>query len=167
MVKAIGPRLDWETAPGVRTRHQFCISGGGDPGLRVLSERWRRAAPPPTPMWEFTAARQYQPGMLAVTIETAGTPINLGLGRVSVTLDEERAWEYVSLHHPAFTKLTPGHRHQVSCLLLYWLLGKDNAQRWIGTITAVETDPPDSLPATDLPEIIDAMTARHAASAGH
>jgi hypothetical protein len=50
--------------------------------------------------------------MLAVTIETAGTPINLGLGRVSVTLDEERAWGYVSLHHPAFTKLTPGHRHQ-------------------------------------------------------
>ncbi|MBT2548027.1 hypothetical protein, partial [Arthrobacter sp. ISL-65] len=69
MIKAIGPGLSWETAPGIRARHQFCVSGGGDPGLRVLAERWRRAAPAPTPMWEFAAARQRQPGMLAVTLE--------------------------------------------------------------------------------------------------
>ena len=162
LVKAIGPGLGWETGPGVRARHQLCVSGGGDPGQRVLAERWRRAAPPATPMWEFAAARQRQPGMLAVTIEAAGKPINLSLSRVSVFLDEERALAHVSLHHPAFTRLTPGHRHQVCCLLLDWLLGEDNVQRWIGTINAAETEPPDSLPATDLPEIIDAMTARHA-----
>ncbi|MBT2550965.1 hypothetical protein, partial [Arthrobacter sp. ISL-65] len=71
MVKAIGPGLGWETGPGIRARHQFCLSGAGDPGLRVLAERWRRAAPPPTPMWEFAGARQRQPGMLAVTLEAA------------------------------------------------------------------------------------------------
>jgi hypothetical protein len=162
MVKAIGPGLGWETGPGVRARHQFCLSGSGDPGLRVLAERWLRDAPPPTPMWEFAAARQRQPGMLAVTLAVAGKPINLGLSRVSVILDEERARAQVSLHHPAFTWLTPGYRHQVSCLLLDWLLGEDTVQRWIGTINAAETEPPDSLPATDLPEIIEAMTARHA-----
>ncbi|WP_251024693.1 DUF695 domain-containing protein [Arthrobacter sp. ISL-65] len=162
MVKAIGPGLGWETGPGVSARHQFCLSGGRDPGLRVLAERWRRAAPTPTPMWEFAAARQRQPGMLAVTLEAAGTPITLGLSRVSVTLDEERALAHVIFHHPAFTRLTPGHRHQLSCLLLDWLLGEDNVQRWIGTINAADTDPPDSLPATALPEIIEAMTARHA-----
>ena len=31
MVKAIGPGLSWETAPGVSARHQFCVSGRGDP----------------------------------------------------------------------------------------------------------------------------------------
>jgi hypothetical protein len=162
MVNAIGPGLSWETGQGVRARHQFCLSGGGDPGLRVLAERWRRAAPPPTPIWEFAGARQRQPGMLAVTIEVVGKPIDLGLCRISVTLEEEHAWAHVSLHHPAFTGLAPGHRHQLSCLLLDWLLGEDNVQRWIRTVYATATEPPDSLPATDLPHIIDAMAARHA-----
>ncbi|MBT2547207.1 DUF695 domain-containing protein [Arthrobacter sp. ISL-65] len=162
MVKAIGPRLGWETGPGIHARHQFCVSGGGDPGLRVLAERWRRAAPPPTPTWEFTGARRRQPGMLAVTLEVAGTSIHLGLSRVSVTLDEERAQAKVRLHHPVFTRLTPGYQHQVASMLLDWLLGEDDVQRWIGSITAAETERPDSLPATALPEIIEAMTARHA-----
>jgi hypothetical protein len=99
--------------------------------------------------------------MRAVTLEAAGKTINLSRSRVSVTLDEERARANVSFHHPAFTVLTAGHRHQLSCLLLDWLLGEDNVQRWIGTINAAETEPPDSLPATDLPDIIEAMTARH------
>ena len=162
MVKAIGRGLSWETAPGVHARHQFCVSGRGDPRLRVLAERWRRASPPPTSSWEFAGARHQRPGMLAVTFDVGGTPINLGLSRVSVTLDEERARAHVSVHHPAFTRLTPGHRHQISCLLLEWLLGEDNIQRWIGSVTATETEPTDTLPATSLPEIIDAMTARHA-----
>lgn len=162
MVKAIGPGLGWETGPGAHARHQFCLSGGGDPGLRVLTERWRRAVPPPTPTWEFAAARQNQPGMLAVTLEAVGKTINPGLARVSVTLDEERARANVSFHHPAFTGMAPGYRHQLSRLLLDWLLGEDNVQRWIGAINATDTEPRDSLPATDLPHIIDAMTTRHA-----
>lgn len=162
MVKAIGPGLSWETGPGIHSRHRLCVSGGGDPGLRVLAERWQRAASPPTPMWEFAAARQPQPGMLAVTLEVAGESIDLSLSRASVTLDKERARAHVRLHHPAFTRLTPGHRHQLASLLLDWVLGEDNVQRWIGTISAAETAPPDSLPVTALPEIIEAMTARHA-----
>ncbi|MDQ0871064.1 hypothetical protein QFZ70_003537 [Arthrobacter sp. V1I9] len=162
MVKAIGPGLGWQNGPGIRARHQLCVSGGGDPGLRVLAERWRRAAPPPTPMWEFAGARQPQPGMLAVTLEVAGESINLGLSRASVTLDVERARAHVIVHHPAFTRVTPGYRHQLSRLLVDWLLGEDNVQRWIGAISAAETEPPDSLPATALPEIIEAMAARYA-----
>jgi hypothetical protein len=162
MVSAIRSGLGWETGPGIDATHQLCVSGGGDPGLRVLAERWRRAAPPPTPMWEFTAARQPRPGMLAVTLEVAGESINPGMSRVSVTLDKERAMAHVGFHHPAFPRLNPGNRHQLACVLLDWLLGEDNVQRWIGTISAAETPPPDSLPATDLPGIIDAMTTRHA-----
>ncbi|MBT2548057.1 DUF695 domain-containing protein [Arthrobacter sp. ISL-65] len=162
MVKAIHPGLSWETGQGIRSRHQLCVSGAGDPVLRVLAERWRRAGPAPTPMWEFTAARQRQPGMLAVTLEVPGQWVNLGLARVSVTLDEDRALAKTRVYHPAFTHLSPAYRHQVSCLLLDWLLGEDDVQRWIGTITAAGTEPSDSLPASDLPGIIDAMASRHA-----
>jgi hypothetical protein len=70
-------------------------------------------------------------------------------------LDEERVRAHVNLYHPAFSRLTPGHRHQVAALLLDWLLGEDNVQRWIGTINATGTDIPDSLPAAALPEIIE------------
>src|SRR5579862_8257280 len=44
-VAAIDPSLDWELGPGRKSEHHLCLSGKGDPVLRVVAEQWRRRAP--------------------------------------------------------------------------------------------------------------------------
>jgi hypothetical protein len=146
MVMAIHPGLRWETGPGVRSRHRLCVSGGGDPRLRVLAERWRRAAPQPTETWEFAAARQPQPDLPDVEFEGAGQPVDLGLARIAVDWDDRRALAELTVFHPAFARMgTNGCRHTAR-LLVDWLLGEDDVQRWVGAINvrATASPPPPS-----------------------
>ncbi|MDQ1059972.1 hypothetical protein QFZ23_003873 [Arthrobacter globiformis] len=161
MVMAIHPELRWETGPGARSRHRLCVSGGGDPRLRSLAERWRRAAPPPTESWEFAAAREHQPGMLTGTLEGLDQPVNLGLARVAVDWDERRALAELTVFHPAFTSMSTNDCRQASRLLVDWLLGEDDVQRWVGGINVTPADPRDSQPAAIVPEFFQAVATRN------
>jgi hypothetical protein len=161
MVMAIHPELRWETGPGARSRHRLCVSGSGDPRLRVLAERWRRAAPPPTETWEFAAAREPQPGMLSGTLEGLEQPVDLGLARVAVDWDERRAVAELTVFHPAFTRMGTNDCRQAGRLLVDWLLGEDDVQRWVGAINVTRADPRDSQPAAVVPEFFQAVATRN------
>jgi hypothetical protein len=161
MVMAINPELRWETGPGARSRHRLCVSGGGDPRLRVLAERWRRAAPPPTDTWEFAAAREPQPDMLTGTLEGLGEQVDLGLARIAVDWDDRSALAELTVFHPAFTAMGTNDCRQAARLLVDWLLGEDNVQRWVGAVNVTRTDPRDSQPAAVVPEFFQAVATRN------
>ncbi|MFP3461381.1 hypothetical protein R5O87_11065 [Arthrobacter globiformis] len=161
MVMAIHPELRWETGPGARSRHRFCVSGGGDPRLRVLAERWRRAAPPPTETWEFAAAREPQPDMLTGTLEGLGGEMDPGLARIAVDWDDRSALAELTVFHPAFKGMGTNDCRQAARLLVDWLLGEDDVQRWVGAITVTRTDPRDSQPAGVVPEFFQAVATRN------
>lgn len=160
MVMAVHPELRWETGPGTRSRHRLCVSGCGDPRLRVLAERWRRAAPPPTEIWEFAAAREPQSGMLTGTVEGLEQPVDLGRARVAVDWDERRALAELTVFHPAFTSMSTNDCRRAGRLLVDWLLGEDDVQRWVGAIHVAPADPRDSQPAAVVPEFFQAVATR-------
>ena len=159
MVMAIHPELRWETAPGARSRHRLCVSGGGDPRLRVLAERWRRAAPQPTESWEFAAAREPHADTLTGTLEGLAQPVDLGKARIAVDWDDRSALAEFTVFHPAFTKMGTDDCRQAARLLVDWLLGEDDVQRWVGAINVSRTDPSDSQPAAVVPEFIQEVAA--------
>ncbi|MFE4543839.1 hypothetical protein [Arthrobacter sp. NPDC056727] len=161
MVMAIHPELRWETGPGARSRHRLCVSGGGDPRLRVLAERWRRAAPPPTETWEFAAARQPQPDMPDATLEGLEQPVDLGLARIQVDWDERRALAELTVFHPAFKKMGTNGCRQTARLLVDWLLGEDDVQRWVGAVNVTRTVPRDSQPAAVVTDFIREVATRN------
>ncbi|MBT2549678.1 DUF695 domain-containing protein [Arthrobacter sp. ISL-65] len=162
MVMAIHPELRWETGPGARSQHRLCVTGGGDPRLRVLAERWRRAAPPPTETWEFAAAREPQPGMLTGTLEGLAQPVDLGLARIAVDWDDRSALAELTVYHPAFTRMSTNDCRLAGRLLVDWLLGEDDVQRWVGALNVARTDPRDSQPAAVVPEFFQAVATRNA-----
>jgi hypothetical protein len=161
MVMAIHPELNWETGPGTRSRHRLCVTGGGDPRLRVLAERWRRAAPASTETWEFAAAREPQPGIATGTLEGLAEPVDLGLARIAVDWDERSALAELTVYHPAFTGMGTNDCRQAGRLLVDWLIGEDDVQRWVGAINVARTDPRDSQPAAVVPEFFQAVAARN------
>ena len=161
MVMAIHPQLRWETGPGTRSRHRLCVSGGGDPRLRVLAERWRRAAPPATESWEFAAARQPQPDLPGVTLEGLAQPVDLALARIAVDWDDRRALTELTVFHPAFTRMGANDCRHAARLLVDWLLGEDDVQRWVGAINVSRSDPRDSQPAAVVPEFIQEVATRN------
>src|SRR3712207_5558865 len=52
-VSAIHPELQWEFTAGSDAAHLLVVTSAGDPGLRSLAERWRRASPPPDEIFGY------------------------------------------------------------------------------------------------------------------
>ncbi|MBL8683186.1 MAG: DUF695 domain-containing protein [Myxococcales bacterium] len=133
-VAAIDDRLDWEFGPGVKSEHHFCLSGKGDPALRVVAERWLRGAPKGDPTWEFYASRQGNPrgGM---KLEING--FALELDQVAFVLEEDEGRErlHVKVFHPLFSKINDEQlAMRIAFIALDNTLGEDDVERWIGAI---------------------------------
>src|SRR5262245_7083204 len=61
LVAAIHPGLQWEFTTGSESTHVLVVTSGGDPALRSLAERWRRASPEPDVIFAYAAARPGNP----------------------------------------------------------------------------------------------------------
>jgi hypothetical protein len=160
-VAAIHPELQWETGKGRSSQHALCVTAAGVAALRPLAERWFRASPPTTGMWEFSPARQPDPSVLTSTLEFSDVKVELSAARISIQVDDVRQRLDVKVFHPAFAVLGNDGSRRVTYLLLDWLLGEDDVERWLGEIATVLDDPPDSVPAEALSEVIVEMAARH------
>jgi hypothetical protein len=160
-VAAIHPELQWETSKGGSSQHALCVTAAGVAELRPLAERWFRAAPLATEMWDFSPGRQRDPSVLTSILEFSGVKVELGVARVSIHVDDERQLLEVKVFHPAFAVLGNDGSRQVTYLLLDWLLGEDDVERWVGEIATVLDDPPDSVPVDALLEVVVEMAARH------
>ena len=138
-IQAIHPKLAWEVGPGDGAAHAFCMTTGGDPELRRLTERWLRAAPPTDGVWELHAARRAAPGMADARLQIAEHVIPLADMRFTVALDPHRERMRVIGFHPAFAAMSEDMRGMATFITLDRILGEDSVQRWLGGLqTSVE-----------------------------
>jgi hypothetical protein len=138
-VQAFHPKLTWELGPGTTAKYAFCLSPGGDPELRRLTERWLRAAPAADAVWEFHPAKRAAPGLSDARLQIAEHTVPLGEMRFTVTLDPNRELMNVSSFHPTFAAMPEDMRAMATFVILDRVLGEDTVQRWLGGIrTSVE-----------------------------
>jgi len=159
-VHDIHPKLDWEFGPGRKSQHHLCLSGKGDPTLRIVAERWAHRAPKPTATWEFHASRQPHANG-GLVLEIAGHKVALDELVAHVEEDDTREKLDVKVHHPVFSALEDRNlKVQIMFIGLDTLLGEDDVERWIGALELAETPPPDALPFAALPGRIASFAAK-------
>lgn len=149
-VHAIARGLEWETRNGQESEHTLCISSGGDASLRPVAERWYRASPPAGRRWEFIPARSAKPDMLDSTITYRGRTFDLRRTTVHAAVTRAGDGFIVSVHNPGFTGQWDD-EHGLCVLLLEWLLGEDDVERWVRRVDCIVHDVVDSFPARELP----------------
>jgi hypothetical protein len=156
-VTAIHPELQWEFTAGTTSRHLLVVSAAGDPALRSLAERWRRAGPAPDATFGYTTSRQGDPAALdEAKLSIAGHELDLSGLRFAAEVDEDRDCVHVQVWHPAFPGMPAEARGQVTFLALDWVLGEDAVEIWVGGVDTA-TGPGPSLTARDLAAVIAGM----------
>lgn len=138
-VKAIHEDLQWELGPGEAKAHHLCVTGAGDPRLRVLAEHWR-AAGPDDPDFEFHCARQRSPNG-ALAIEIGDVVANLEDFALEVEADDTHQVFHLTVWHPAFEELDEGARQTILFLALDQALGEDAVETWLGRLDFSESPP--------------------------
>lgn len=163
-VHAIDDGLDWELGPGRSSKHHVCLSGKGDPVLRVVTEQWLRHAPPPDETWEYCASRQPH-GREGLVLEIAKAPdlpesghkVALDELVCAVTEDDSREVLDLVVFHPLFAKIGEKNlKAQIMFIGLDTLLGEDDVERWLGTLETADASPPGAIP---LRRILDRIAA--------
>ncbi|MHA7240217.1 DUF695 domain-containing protein [Arthrobacter sp. TMS1-12-1] len=157
-VTAIARGLEWETRAGTDAEHTLCVSSGGDASLRPVAERWYRASPPPSPRWDFVPARSAKPDMLDSTITYRGRTFDLRLTRVHAAATREGDGFIISVYNPGFTGQWDD-EYGLCVLLLEWLLGEDDVERWVRRVDCIVHDVVDSIPAAALPARVAELAA--------
>lgn len=140
-VAAIHESLEWEFGPGGNARHHLCLSGCGDPELRLFAERWLRRAPEADETWEFHAARQgsWEDGG-SLQIDGRSFPFEDYV--VAFERDDTREVLDIEVFHPALAALDDEReRRKVVFLSLDAVLGEEGVERWIGTIDVIDEEP--------------------------
>ncbi len=141
-VAGIDPSLDWELGPGRSSKHHLCLSGKGDPVLRVVAARWLAKAPPACSTWEYYAARQsHRAGGLRLNI--AGNDLSLDDLALGVREDTSRERLDVVVFHPAFAAMPEDLRRQIAFIGLDTTLAEDDVERWIGAVDVTVDAPQD------------------------
>jgi hypothetical protein len=160
-VAAIHPELEWEIGNGLHADHVLCVTSAGVMEHRALTERWRLAGPAGDATWEYAGARLPDPAALDIVLTHAGTELALAATRLAVNVDEERQLLDIVVHHPRFHEMEDGPKRYVVYLVLDWVLGEDEVERWIRAVDPSDGDPPDSVPIGALGEIVSSLRARH------
>src|SRR5215212_21992 len=130
-VTAIHPDLTWHVGPGTTSQHRLTVSSGGVAEVRPAAERWLRAAPSADATWEFRSSQQADPDALGSVLEIAGHKVDLASIVFRVDPVEEELRVHVGVHHPTFEQLPEAARAQITYLVLDWLLGEDDVERWL------------------------------------
>ncbi|WP_434994180.1 hypothetical protein [Arthrobacter sp. Ld5] len=140
-VAAIHPDLTWSFGPGRESKHRLTVSAGGTAEVRPTAQRWLHAAPPENAVWEFRSSQEADPNALGNVLEIAGSELDLSETRFRAEASARKLRVHVGVYHPAFPDLPEPARLQVTFLVLDWLLGEDDVERWLGHIEALETAP--------------------------
>lgn len=153
-VKAMHEDLAWHMGPGDAARYGLIVSAGGIAEARPVAERWLRAAPAEDATWEFRSSQWAEPEALTQILEMAGNRVNLADTQFRVESSPEEFRVHVGVYHPAFPDLPEPARAQITYLVLDWLLGEDDVERWLGHIEPL-TDPP--VPAVSASDVVAAV----------
>jgi len=160
---AIHPCLVWEfaTSPGelgsLGSAHVLVVTAGGDPALRAITSRWRRAAPPADEVWDYSNFRLAAPDPENTVISLGGARIDVT--SATVTADVSGAHVDVTMYHPRFHQLPPDQHVLTAFMLLDSVLGEAAVDTWVGTVAASTEPPPDLVPLIDLPTVVNELEA--------
>lgn len=152
-IRAIHPNLDWEFGPGMKSEHHLCLSGKGDPTLRVVAERWRKKAPAADATWEFYASRQAprDDRSRGLVLGIANHEVALDDFVVAIHEDETHEKLDVKLHHPIFAKLDDQNlKIRIAFIALDNALGEDDVERWLGAVELSEAPLEGAVPLPQL-----------------
>ena len=154
-VAAIDPALEWELTAGPPAR--LTLSAGGDIERRAVTERWFSSAPD-DPDVEFAPARQaVADGGSPGTVQVDDFDIDLSELVAGTGVDPRRGALDVVVHHPLFPLLDEDARGKVAALGLAAVLGEDDVQRWVGTVTVSADQPVDAIAMSMLPVVVDQL----------
>lgn len=156
-VAAVDPDLVWELADGFDARYALVVSGGGNPGLRAVAERWFRAAPEPDSDVEYAPVRRPDPRLFerSLTVDDYELPMNELLAGTSV--DRQRGRLDVTVHHPLFPLLDDESRRRVAFHALEAALGEDDVERWLGAVDVSADAPIDAIAVSTLRAVVDQL----------
>ncbi|PKQ25236.1 MAG: hypothetical protein CVT64_11070 [Actinobacteria bacterium HGW-Actinobacteria-4] len=140
-VGAINADLTWNFGPGEASEHRLTVSAGGVAAVRPAAERWLRAAPEPDKTWEYRASQEADPDAMSRRLQIAGQELDLSLTTFRVEPVEEELRVHVGVYHPAFARLPQGVPVQITYLVLDWVLGEDDVERWLGHIETLDVAP--------------------------
>ncbi|WP_258572787.1 DUF695 domain-containing protein [Actinomadura parmotrematis] len=158
-VHKIHPELQWEIGGADGRTPTLTVTGGGDPGLRGLAERWCRAAPPGgADGWRYFPARQADPEMLAQELVLGDHEFDLEYVRLGMRADQARGRVDIAGYHPDFLFVPDELQAQVVAHVLDWALGEDDVARWVGRVTVAAEAPIDALPPAMLPAVVEQVT---------
>lgn len=163
-VAAIHPALGWEFAPGLGSLHVLVLSREGNPQLRAVARRWRRAAPDADETWQYADARQPAVDPAAFTVELDGARIHAS--EVTVSARVSGTSLDVALFHPALADLPAERRTAAVFLLLDHVVGEADVETWIGSIEALTLAPLDPIPLLTLPVVVHQLRERHTDAQG-
>ncbi|ARC57603.1 hypothetical protein AS850_11025 [Frondihabitans sp. 762G35] len=159
-VAAIDPGLAWDTSAGRDSQHLLSLGSEGDAALRPLAERWLRAAPPADATWSFAASRQRDPAVLTTRLDLGGVELLLGEITAVMEFDDDAALFHVRLLHPRFASAPDAVRAQIAFLVVDWLLGEDDVERWIGRIETASVPDDAAVDLGVLRDCVDAVAAQ-------
>lgn len=160
-VAAIHPDLTWHFGAGSKSEHRLTVSAGGTAEVRPSAQRWLRAAPPADVIWEFRSSQEADPNALGSVLEIAGSKLDLSKTEFRVEPVEQDLRVHVGVHHPVFPDLPESARLQVTFLVLDWLLGEDDVERWLGQVEALETVPIGSTDGDGLLRAVESIADQH------
>jgi hypothetical protein len=159
-VNAIHDGLAWHFSAGSESVHRLTVSGAGAAELRPLAARWLRAAPPASATWEFRASQEADPRALTNVLTIAGERLDLLATRFHIESDPDDLRLDVGVFHPGFLILPQDGRMQVIFLVLDWLLGEDDVERWVGNVEVLVDAADASQKGADLIEAVASIRLR-------
>lgn len=157
----IDPGLTFHFGPGEGAAHRLTVSAGGVAEVRRIAERWFRAAPSPSETWEFSPSKQADPSAMANVLQIAGEELSLEEMRFEIDRDDNRLRVHVGVYHPVFDRVSEDLRAQAGFLVLDWLLGEDDVERWLGEVGFLTEMPAYAQPSAALADAV-AQTAAQA-----
>jgi hypothetical protein len=162
-VAAIHPGLAWDLSAGRGSHHRLSVTAGGVAELRPIAERWRRSAPAPDAIWEYASALERSVVDRPDEFHFEGLRVPLNETRFDVEVDENAARIHVSAYNPAFLHASHEQKYGVTFLLLDWLLGEDDVERWIGSIEVGLSAPSNPQTGAQLVAAVDALAVERSA----
>ncbi|MCI0155106.1 DUF695 domain-containing protein [Leifsonia shinshuensis] len=155
-VAAIHDGLAWHLSAGTDAEHRLTVSGNGVPELRPVATRWLRAAPRADETWEFRASQEADPRALTNTMTIAGRTVDLSATRFRIESHPDELRISLGVFNPDFDDLPADAPLQVIFLVLDWLLGEDDVERWIAGVERVDGAGDATATADD---VVDAVAA--------
>jgi hypothetical protein len=112
-------------------------------------------------IWEFRSSQEADPNALGTVLEIAGSKLDLSKTEFRAEPVEQELRVHVGVHHPVFPDLPESARLQVTFLVLDWLLGEDNVERWLGQVEALGTVPVGSTDGDGLRRAVESIADQH------